>query len=105
MKVKGSEMEDAEEYPWEHVNASRKNERLQRRHSVSAAKERYLIRAKSCPKCGAQADGLAWFYFDSPLETWKNALRLRRLDDRLRRMPCAGRFFRGSDELNGETKC
>jgi hypothetical protein len=64
------DMEDAEEYPWEDVAAARENERLQRRHSVVAAKQNYLAKAKACPRCGAVVDKLAWFYFDSPLETW-----------------------------------
>lgn len=65
-------MEDAEEYPWEDVAAARQSQRLQRRHSVVAAKEKYLAKAKPCPQCGTVANELAWFYFDSPTETWKH---------------------------------
>ena len=65
------EFEGDTDYPWEHVDSSRKNERLQRKHLVTPAKEHYLDRAKACPKCGVKADRLEWFYFDSPKETWK----------------------------------
>jgi|SRR5277367_4164987 len=58
-------------YPWEDVEASRKNQQLQREHALAEAKQRYTRSAKSCPQCGAVADTLAWFYFSSPDLTWE----------------------------------
>jgi len=63
--------EDDDGYPWEDVEASRNDERLQRQHPMTEAKRLYLDRAKPCPQCGCVADGLAWFYFESPPETWE----------------------------------
>jgi hypothetical protein len=62
-----------QEYPWEDVEASRRNRRLQKRHRL---KERladvatHFAYARPCPKCGAASEKLSWFYFESPKETW-----------------------------------
>jgi hypothetical protein len=57
-------------FPWEDVDASRRKARLQRKHSVADAQQRYLESAKACPKCSAPPGELAWFYFESPRWTW-----------------------------------
>jgi hypothetical protein len=56
--------------PWEDVETSRRNRRLQRKHLVDEAKSYYLARAKPGPKCDTQTEALNWFYFESPKETW-----------------------------------
>jgi hypothetical protein len=38
---------------------------------AEAAKQKYGKRAHPCPKCGAAADKLGWFYYKSPPPTWK----------------------------------
>ncbi len=58
-----------DELPWEDVEASRRDKRLQRRHPLSKALS-HQTTAKPCPKCGAVPEDLAWFYFESPAETW-----------------------------------
>ncbi len=58
------------DYPWEDVEASRRNRRLQAKHPQTEGKSRYLAIAKPCPKCETPADALTWFYFSSPKETW-----------------------------------
>jgi hypothetical protein len=65
-----SDLVFADEYPWEDVEASRRNRRLQAKHPIAEGKSRYLAEAKSCPKCQTTADELAWLYFESPPETW-----------------------------------
>jgi hypothetical protein len=65
-------MNDEEPLPWEHVDASRRNRRLQRKHPVAEGKSRYLAGAKACPTCNIEADALSWFYFESPQWTWDN---------------------------------
>ncbi|HMJ90555.1 MAG TPA: hypothetical protein VK530_12120 [Candidatus Acidoferrum sp.] len=57
------------ELPWEDVDASRRNHRLQRRHSVAEAKDRYLPHANRCPACKTLSEALKWVYFSSPKET------------------------------------
>jgi hypothetical protein len=59
-------------FPWEHVEASRRNRRLQKKHPMTDGWSRYLADAKACPKCQAPADSLSWFYFESPRWTWEN---------------------------------
>jgi len=61
----------SDDFPWEHVQAARNDDRLQRRHSTAKAKEHYAASAKHCPQCNAAPDALQWFYFQSPAETWK----------------------------------
>jgi hypothetical protein len=58
--------------PWEDVEASRRNRRLQRKHPIEEGKTHYLANAKPCPKCQTPAEALAWFYFESPNWTWEN---------------------------------
>ncbi len=64
------------EYPWEDVEASRRNRRLQKRHRVKErvadGLPRHFAYARPCPKCGAAKEKLSWFYFRSPKETWEN---------------------------------
>jgi hypothetical protein len=59
-----------DDYPWEDVQASRRNRRLQAKHPVTEGKNRYLRDANACPKCQTPAETLEWFYFRSPKETW-----------------------------------
>jgi hypothetical protein len=65
-----------QELPWEDVEASRRNRRLQKRHRL---KERladglttHFGYAKPCPKCQTTPGALTWFYFESPKWTWEN---------------------------------
>lgn len=58
-------------FPWEDVQASRANKRLQSRHPVDQKKMTYLPWASACPICHTPADRLAWFYFKSPEWTWE----------------------------------
>ena len=62
--------EDDGQYPWEDVDASRADKKLQKKHPISEAKER-ISESPSCPKCGKDAKDLEWFYFSSPEETWE----------------------------------
>jgi hypothetical protein len=57
-------------YPWEDVEAARRNPRLQAQHHSAEARAHYKSQAKPCPKCLTPPDQLAWFYFESPPETW-----------------------------------
>ncbi|MFL6520168.1 MAG: hypothetical protein ACJ8NS_08105 [Chthoniobacterales bacterium] len=65
-----------QKYPWEDVEASRRNRRLQRRHRLAERLDdglaTYFGYARPCPKCGLTPDKLSWFYFRSPKETWEN---------------------------------
>ena len=77
LKRGGSEQDELEDnqdeqYPWEHVDASRHNHRLQQRHKPDEAFIRYEGKARPCPKCGKASRDLAWFYFESPPWTWQN---------------------------------
>ncbi len=57
-------------YPWSDVQVARSNAKLQRKNPVAEGKAEFLSHARPCPKCGASAGELAWFYFESPLWTW-----------------------------------
>jgi hypothetical protein len=57
--------------PWEDVEASRRNRRLQRKHPVEEGKKGWLAEAKACPQCQTPLEALTWFYFESPKETWE----------------------------------
>ena len=59
------------EFPWQDLEASRRNKRLQQKYPADAARRQYLARANQCLKCGRQPDQLAWFYFRSPNSTWE----------------------------------
>lgn len=59
-----------DEYPWEDVQASGRNRRLQAKRPIAEGKSRYLSDARPCPKCGTPPDALSWLYFESPKETW-----------------------------------
>lgn len=61
---------DGSDLPWADVDSSRRNLRLQRRHSVPEAKSKYLPDAHRCPRCRTLPEALNWFYFSSPNETW-----------------------------------
>jgi hypothetical protein len=65
-------MNDEEQFPWEDVEGSRRNRRLQAKHPVSEGRSRYLAEAKACPNCRADPDAVSWFYFESPKWTWEN---------------------------------
>lgn len=59
-------------FPWEAVEASRTNDRLQSRAPVEQGKKAYLSRASACPECQIPADCLGWFYFVSPDWIWEH---------------------------------
>lgn len=61
--------EDDGQYPWEDVDSSRKDKKLQSKHPISEA-ESYIKESGPCPSCGKVPKDLAWFYFSSPEETW-----------------------------------
>jgi hypothetical protein len=56
--------------PWEDVEASRRNRRLQRKHPIDEGQHQYMSHTKPCPKCQTPPEALTWFYFESPKETW-----------------------------------
>jgi len=60
-------------FPWDDVEASRKNGGLQKKHPLSE-RENYISIAKPCPKCQTDPARLTWFYFQSPPWTWGEAL-------------------------------
>jgi hypothetical protein len=60
-------------YPWEDVEASRRNRRLQKRHRLPEEIGSYFAETTACPKCHAPSETLSWFYFRSPKETWAMA--------------------------------
>jgi len=64
--------EDDQRFPWEHVEASRNDRRLQKAHPLTKAKAYYASMAKPCPQCKSAVTNLHWFYFESPDWTWKN---------------------------------
>lgn len=67
-----SSLEYMDKSPWEDVEASRRNRRLQKKHPATEGQSRYLADAKACPKCQTPAEALSWFYCRSPKETWEN---------------------------------
>jgi len=60
------------QYPWEEVDAARRNRRLQKRHPLPVDLPTHFAYARARPKCGAKIEKLTWFYFRSPKETWAN---------------------------------
>lgn len=58
------------EYPWEDVDASRRNRRLQKNHRLPEGIRTHFAYARPCPKCQTPSEALSWFYFRSPKETW-----------------------------------
>ena len=66
------DFDDDDQYPWEDVEAARKNPRLQREHPLADGHRAYLPAAKVCPQCQTPAGQLSWFYFESPSETWEH---------------------------------
>ncbi len=64
--------EEDDSFPWEDVDASRENKRLQARHPQEKGKRLYLGRAAPCPDCRTPAERLSWLYFESPDWTWQN---------------------------------
>ena len=64
------QLSDEVQFPWEDIEAARKNHVLQRQHPASIARQRYSLPAKACPQCETTAEHLDWFYFQSPAETW-----------------------------------
>jgi len=64
--------EDEEIFPWDDVEAARRNTRLQRKYTADKGRKAYLHMARPCPECGTPAEQLAWFYFESPEWTWRN---------------------------------
>lgn len=65
-------MTEEDALPWEDVDASRRNPRLQRKHPMGGSKQKYLKSASGCPNCQTPPDKLTWFYFESPKHTWPN---------------------------------
>lgn len=64
--------DDDGQFPWEDIEAARKNKWLQREHPLTEGQQHYAAKAKACPQCQTTAAQLAWFYFDSPEETWEH---------------------------------
>lgn len=60
--------------PWNDVEASRRNQRLQNNHRLPRGIRSHFAEAKPCPNCGSQADTLTWCYFRSPKETWAKSV-------------------------------
>ena len=58
-----------QQYPWEDVEASRQNRRLQKNHRLPEGIESHFTEARPCPQCQSPPDALSWFYFRSPKET------------------------------------
>jgi hypothetical protein len=54
------------EFPLEHVIACLRDDRLQSRYSLAAAKERYK------GSIAERIEDAVWFYFESPAWTWEN---------------------------------
>ena len=55
-----NDFEDDDKYPWEDVEAARKNRRLQRKHPIADGQISYMAVAKPCPQCGTAAGQLSW---------------------------------------------
>jgi hypothetical protein len=51
--------------------AARNDIAFQGNHSQEEAKKKYLLDARSCPKCSLTPDKLAWFYFITPLPPYE----------------------------------
>jgi hypothetical protein len=62
--------DDENHYPWEDVEASRRDQRLQRRHADELPDAMREFKKAHCPGCGRPAAELACFYFQSPEWTW-----------------------------------
>ena len=58
-KMVGEEDSVDQYFPWEVVEQSLQDTRLERRHGV---KQEYLVEARSCPKCEAPPEQLRWIY-------------------------------------------
>lgn len=59
-------------FPWKDVESSRKDSELQASHPRKEARSLYGSPQIRCPKCGARASNLSWFYFRSPAWTWRS---------------------------------
>lgn len=59
------------ELPWEDVERSRNNKRLQKKHPDPQI-DKYEFPLKPCPECKTRAKDLSWFYFESPKSTWEH---------------------------------
>jgi hypothetical protein len=57
--------------PWDDVEASRRNRRLQKNHRLPEGIGTHFAEARPCPQCQSPANALSWFYFRSPKETWE----------------------------------
>jgi len=64
-------MLNGEYFPWEDVVASRGDKRSYEHHSAEQAKEKYLKKARPCPRCKTTPDQLSWIYLLSPEWTWQ----------------------------------
>jgi len=56
-------------FPWEDVEASRKENGRSRKAKKIARSFKGIV---SCPSCGRESDQLSWFYFSSPPQTWEH---------------------------------
>lgn len=61
---------DDQEFPWEEVEASRNDTRLQAGQSSEDFRRECGSEVK-CPSCLRPASELTWIYFSSPPWTWK----------------------------------
>jgi hypothetical protein len=60
-------------FPLEDVLASRADQQLQREHAAEVAETRRAQEGSTvCDECGTPGPELAWFYFSSPLWTWRD---------------------------------
>ncbi len=55
----------------EHIQATRQNDALQRRHAIQVEEVRKRGDVE-CPECGASGEALAWFWYETPRATWQN---------------------------------
>jgi len=65
---------ESDQFPWVDVEEARNRTELQAEHDARRARALYQEGARSCPKCDASPQNLAWFYFESPQWTWEGAL-------------------------------
>jgi len=72
MAMGESAAERGEIFPWAHVDASRKDTRLQSEHPAGEGLAGFLEYAAACPECRRSAASLEWLYFRSPPETWRH---------------------------------
>lgn len=63
--------EDQDFFPWEDVDASRRDTRLQADPPYGELLARFREQARVCPGCGTAPTALGWIYFRSLPWTWE----------------------------------